>query len=566
MLAELQIINFAIIDKLNISFENGLTVFTGETGAGKSMIIDAIALLAGARGSSEYVRHGAKKAEIEALLEIEDPERLAPLIRQTGMDISEDQIILRREIAASGKSVCRINGKLVTLSILQQFGELLIDIHGQHEHQRLLNQANHIRFVDQYGSALIASLKSKYKKTYDHVAEVVSEYRRYSRDEKEIAQRIDLLKYQIQEIGAAQLSVNEEQLLNEEKSKLVHYEKIFSALKSSYQALNGEHAVLDMLRTVSGGLDSVSDLDPQLENVSESVANSFYLLEEQTSTIRNYMEQMEYDPKRLDEIEERLSDIQLLKRKYGSTIKEILNYWVHAKKELEELSARDANMETLSKALAEGLADLREKGMQLKDARKETGKQLVKAINREFKDLCMADARMEIHVDLSNDLGSFTGFTSEGIDCVTFYIATNPGEPAKPLAKIASGGELSRIMLAIKSVFKKMMGGATIIFDEVDTGVSGQAAQAMAEKISRLSQNAQVFCITHLPQVAAMADHHMFIEKHMMKGHRTGTSIKLLTEPEKIREISRMISGSQMTDLAREHARELIRMAEQVKQ
>ncbi|MCQ2011471.1 MAG: DNA repair protein RecN [Sporolactobacillus sp.] len=566
MLAELQIINFAIIDKLNVSFDNGLTVFTGETGAGKSIIIDAIALLAGGRGSAEYVRHGTQKAELEALFDIEGQEAVSHLLDQLGMDQTDGQLIIRREISRTGKSVCRINGKLVTLSILQQFGERLVDIHGQHEHQRLLDVSNHISFVDQYGGAVISKLKHAYSDDYKHVAKLAEECSKYNRDEKEIAQRIDLLQYQIGEIQSAELKSGEEERILEEKRKLMNFEKVFHALEVSYQALGGENAGLDMLRLASGSLDSIRDLDPELAHFSESVSNCYYLLEEQTSTIRSYLEQMEYNPKRLDEIETRLNEIHFLKRKYGNTVEEILSYFEQIKKELNELNSRDQNFDALNEELKAALSSLREKAVQLSTARKKTSGRLAQAVNREFKDLCMEHALIEIHIKMNNSLESFAGFDVNGIDQVSFYITTNPGEPFKPLAKIASGGELSRIMLALKTVFKKIIGSVTIIFDEVDTGVSGKAAQAMAEKISSLAQNAQVFCITHLPQVAAMADRHVLIEKYMTKDHRTGTHVKKLSDTDKVREISRMISGPEMTDLSRQHAQELIRMADKVKQ
>ncbi|MCO7176605.1 DNA repair protein RecN [Sporolactobacillus kofuensis] len=565
MISELQIINFAIIDKLTISFEKGLTVFTGETGAGKSIIIDAIALLAGARGSSEFVRHGTQKAEIEALFDSEDQQGIRELLQDQGIEQSEGQLVLKREISSSGKSVCRINGKLVTLSVLQQFGRLLVDIHGQHEHQRLLDPTNHLSFVDQFGGLSLEKFSSTYRAEYKEVAKLAAQCNKFNHDEKQIAQRIDLLQYQIGEIEAAHLKAGEEEHLLEEKRKLVNFEKVFQALKASYEALDGENAGLDLLRQASGNLDAIRDLDPKLEHFSDSVSNGYFLLEEQASAIRNYLEQMEYNPERLDDIEMRLNEIHMLKRKYGNSVEEMITYYEQIKKEYQELNDRDRNFDALNDALQEGLERLRTHAMNLSTARKKVSVKLARAINSQFKDLCMEHALIDIHLKMNNNLESFSGFESDGIDQVSFYITTNPGEPFKPLAKTASGGELSRIMLAIKTVFKKVMGPATIIFDEVDTGVSGRAAQAMAEKICSLSQDAQVFCITHLPQVAAMADHHVFIEKYMTKDHRTRTSIKKLSESDKITEIGRMISGPQMTDLAREHAKELINLAEKVK-
>lgn len=565
MLLELQIVNFAIIEKLKITFDSGLTVFTGETGAGKSIIIDAIGLLAGGRGSSEYVRHGAKKAEIEGLFEINDHHEVLPLLDDLGIDKNEDMIILKREIFSRGKSICRVNGKLVTLSSLHEIGQKLIDIHGQHEHQLLLDPDRHLPLIDQFGGSGTANLKTEYQAEYQRTAELARQCEKFNKNEKQIAQQIDLLQYQIREIGNSGLKEGEEENLLEEKRKLVNFEKVFQALKTSYEALDGENEGLDCLRRAAGDLESVQDLDKELKNFSESVSSCYYILEEQSTSIRDHLERMEYNPDRLDEIELRLNDIHILKRKYGADIREILDYYEKIKKEYDELIHRDEKYDELNEAFLSHLDRLRKKALAISGLRKKTIVQLTQSVNRELKDLYMEHAVFDVRLKQHEALDSFKNYQANGIDEAEFYISTNPGEPPKPLAKIASGGELSRIMLAIKSNFKKLIGVTTIIFDEVDTGVSGRVAQAMAEKIFSLSKSSQVFCITHLPQVAAMADHHLYISKQVTDNNRTKTTVNKLNEQEKIREIGRMISGAEMTDLTKKHAKELIKMAEKVK-
>ncbi len=563
MLLELQVANFAIIDQIKISFADGLTVITGETGAGKSIIVDAIGLLAGGRGSSEYVRRGATKAEIEGLFDVNAGHEALSVLDDLGIDNSDGTIILRREIYAKGKSICRVNGKLVTLSALQRISRLLIDIHGQHEHQLLLDPQRHLPLIDQYG-ARIAALLKRYKAFYARTAELHRECVKFNKNEKEIAQRIDLLNYQINDIRQAQLKSGEEDELNEEKRRLVNFEKIFQALKNSLESLNGENRGLDWVRRAATSLESIQGVDGKLKQSAEQISDCYYTLSETVSTMRDNLERMEYDPRRLDEIEGRLNTIYLLKRKYGTTIGEILSYYEKISREYNDLTHRDEKYEGLSRAFRSQMDKLRTAALALSAERKKTIVRLNRSVNRELKDLYMEHAVFDAELNYPDDLESFASYGPSGIDNVEFYITTNPGEPAKPLAKIASGGELSRIMLAIKSNFRKVMGISTMIFDEIDTGVSGKVAQAMAEKIFSLSKSSQVLCITHLPQVAAMADQHLHIAKQVT-GNRTNTQVKTLNEEEKICEIGRMLSGAKMTELSKRHAREMRKMAEKTK-
>lgn len=555
MLSELSIKNFAIIESLSISFEKGMTVLTGETGAGKSIIIDAIHLLAGGRGSAEFVRHGEKKAEIEGLFQLDEPKsQCHQKAQDLGIDIEDGMLVLRREISQTGKSVCRINGKLVTISILREIGSTLVDIQGQHEYQYLLDDTQHLGLLDQFGFAEIGSSLAEYQTVYRRYGQTLNKLKALSENEQQTAQRLDLIQFQFSEIQQANLKLKEDEELFLEKQKLSNFEKTFEAIQSGYQALQGEQKGLDWISMAMGYLEDAKSLDPAYKDLFETVSNSFYMLEDTARSLRNELDQLEFDPERLNEIEERLTEISHLKRKYGHTIEEIMEYSAKIEEEIETLQNKESHIEQLEKERSSIQQDLLLEAKQLTDLRKKWADKLTKLIHRELKDLYMAKTVFQIHFEPGHD------FTKTGMDHVEFYLSTNPGEPLKPLSKIASGGELSRIMLALKSIFSKHQGITSIIFDEVDTGVSGRVAQAIAEKIYKVALDSQVMCISHLPQVAAMADTHLFIAKTIREG-RTKTSVTPLTEKEKIKEIGRMISGVEITDLTKKHAEELLQLA-----
>ncbi len=560
LLNELSISNFAIIENLSISFKKGLTVLTGETGAGKSIIIDAIHLLVGGRGSSEFVRHGEDKAEIEGLFFIEGENHPCyTKASEFGIDIEDGMVVLRRDISRNGKSVCRINGKLVTIAVLREVGSTLIDIHGQHEHQELMDETKHIILLDQFGSEEIEPDLAGYQQVYRSFELTQKKLKNLSENEQQMAHRLDLIQFQLDEIQSADLKINEDDDLSEEKRKLANFERIFESIQTSYSALQGEQKGLDWIAMVMDNMQTASELDPAYQAVAESVSNSFYTLEDAARTIRNELDSLEYDPQRLNEIEERLNEINQLKRKYGRTIEEILEYASKIEEEIETLENKEVHIGQLEKELASLKKDLQLEAEQLTETRKKWAKKLTKLIHKELKELYMEKAIFELKIQSDPD-----NFQKNGVDKVEFYISTNPGEPVKPLSKIASGGELSRIMLALKSIFSKHQGVTSIIFDEVDTGVSGRVAQSIAEKIYNVSTGSQVLCISHLPQVAAMADTHLYIAKEIRNG-RTKTSVTPLTRDEKAKEIGRMISGVEITDLTRQHAEELLELAHKMK-
>ncbi|WP_394137363.1 DNA repair protein RecN [Cytobacillus oceanisediminis] len=560
MLNEISIRNFAIIEALSVSFEKGLTVLTGETGAGKSIIIDAIHLLVGGRGSAEFVRHGEDKAEIEGLFQLDDPKH--PCYRKTsefGIEIEDGMVVLRRDISKSGKSVCRVNGKLVTISTLREIGSTLIDIHGQHEHQELMDETMHLSLLDQFGGNKISNALAEYQRVYKSYESTLKKLKNLSENEQQMAHRLDLIQFQVDEIQSAQLKINEDEELFEERRKLSNFERIYDSLQSGYNGLQGEQKGLDWIGMVMGHLQDAAELDPAYKEIAENVSNSFYMLEDAARLLRNEMDFMEYDPQRLNEIEDRLNEINGLKRKYGKTVEEVLEYAAKIEEEIETLQNKETHIDKLQKEVAGLKKDLLVEAEELSQLRKKAALQLTKLIHKELKELYMEKTVFEVRFSSEPD-----SFLKNGIDRAEFYISTNPGEPVKPLSKIASGGELSRIMLALKSIFSKHQGVTSIIFDEVDTGVSGRVAQAIAEKIHHVSVNSQVLCISHLPQVAAMADTHLFIAKNIKDG-RTKTTVKPLTDNEKIKEIGRMISGVEITDLTKEHAKELLQLANQLK-
>lgn len=554
MLQELSIKDFAIIDEIQISFQPKMTVLTGETGAGKSIIIDALGLLAGGRGSTEFIRKGEKKAVIQGLFTLPREANTYNILEEYGIDSEDGQIILQRDLYRGGRNICRINGMMVNLATLRKVGETLIDIHGQNEHQELMKPENHIDLLDEYDKKTF-ELRNQYQVVYQNYRKLKLSMEKKEADEKAWAQRLDMLNFQVKEIGEAGLKINEEDELVEEKNKLDNFQAIHDALELSYQILSGEKIdVVGNLGNAMNELSDVSDLSENLQEINTKISDAFYSLEDVARDISDELDSMEWNGERLNEIEERLELIHQLKRKYGDTIEDILHYHSRIVKELREMENTEQNSEKQERQLSEALEKVKELAIKLSKQRKKSAKKLEKMIHEQLSALYMDKAVFEVKF-LNN-----SKLYSKGIDKVEFYIQTNPGEEMGPLAKIASGGELSRIMLALKTIFSQKMGVTSIIFDEVDTGVSGRVAQAIAEKISQISNNSQVLCITHLPQVAAIADNHYYISKSVNDG-RTETSLEELDEKQKIREIARMLSGSEITELTLKHAEELIKMS-----
>ncbi|MBC1229896.1 DNA repair protein RecN [Listeria booriae] len=560
MLQELTIRNFAIIESLNLSFQEGMTVLTGETGAGKSIIIDALGLLVGGRGSVDFIRHGEEKLEIQGLFTI-NPQNKGCLeaLESNGIDASDHMVVLERTLFQSGKNTCRINGKLATTVVLREIGSRLIDIHSQHEHQELMNDEFHLQLLDRFAWKEIAPTLSQYEAKYAEYKEMKAKWHNWTKNEQELAQRLDMLRFQQDEITNADLRLGEEEALMEQKHVLANFEKINENLQNAYTALQGEERGLEFVSEAMRYVGAASDILPEFKTLSESVASSFYLLEESAMQIRQELDKLEFQPDELDTIESRLNELNQLKRKYGKTVEAIIHYNEEIDQEILELSDRETHLGQLEKELASAKQDLQKLAEKLTTIRQKAAKQLEKQIKNELNQLYMEKAIFQV-----NFATPASEFTENGIDKVAFYMSTNPGEPLKPLSRIASGGELSRMMLALKTIFSRHQGITSIIFDEVDTGVSGRVAQAIAEKIYAVAVGSQVLCISHLPQVAAMADHHFYISK-TTTANRTMTSVTALSGDEKVEEISRMIAGIEVTDVTKQHATEMLTQATKIK-
>lgn len=561
MLQELVIQNFAIISSLRLHFEEGMTVLTGETGAGKSIIIDAVGLLAGGRGSNDYIRQGENKCTLEGLFFVEPQNELTAYLDELAIEIEENMLVIQREIYQNGKNVCRINGHLVNTTVLRRVGHYLVDVHGQNEHQELMQASAHLGLLDKFGQQELQLLKAQYQKTYEAYTELKQRLAQKQTNEKEFVQRMDMLQFQVNEIEAAQLEEGEEERLLAERQKLANFQKIYEALHGSYTLLQeGEANGLQLVGMAMNQLAEIEDLSEDYQAISDNVQNSYFILQEAVSDMTRQLDLLEMDDGRLEEIELRLDLIRQLKRKYGESIANILTYYEQIQKELYDSQHFEEQSAQLEEKLAQLTEQLQVEAEQLSEMRKRIAKSLEAAVKQQLAELYMDQAHFEVHFKKR----PLEQFSENGADQVEFYLTTNPGEPVKPLVKVASGGELSRIMLALKTIFSQTQGITSIIFDEVDTGVSGRVAQAIANKIHQVATYSQVLCITHLPQVAAMADKQYFIQKEILD-ERTLTTVKILLPEERVQEVARMLAGETITPLALEHAKELLDDAQQQK-
>lgn len=553
--------NFAIIESLSLTFQEGMTVLTGETGAGKSIIIDALGLLVGGRGSADFIRHGEERLELQGLFALaEDNLACRNALIENGIDASDDMVVLERSLFRSGKNSCRINGKLVTTVLLRQIGSKLIDIHSQHEHQELMNEEFHLSLLDRFASDKIKPALTKYQTNFKEYQTIEKEWQNWTKNERELAQRLDMLHFQQQEIENADLQAGEEDRLLEQKNILANFEKLNENLQGAYAAIQGEPGGLEFVGEAMRQMETAASIHTDYKAVSEAISSSYYMLEDSMSQIRQSLDQLEFQPEELNQIESRLNDLNQLKRKYGKTIEDIIQYEQEISSEMEKLTDSESHVGHLETKLATLKTELTKQAATLTDIRKKAAVTLEKQIKQELNQLYMEKAIFSVRFEANK-----MELTELGQDSVVFYMSTNPGEPLKPLAKIASGGELSRMMLALKTIFSRHQGITSIIFDEVDTGVSGRVGQAIAEKIYAVSVGSQVLCISHLPQVAAMANHHYYITKKV-QNKRTTTSVTVLKGVEKVEEISRMIAGIEVTELTKQHAKEMIEQAEKVKQ
>ena len=554
MLLEISIKNFAIIEAISLNFEKGMTVLTGETGAGKSIIIDAMNMMLGARAATDVIRHGAPKAEIEGFFSVENSHALQMIFDEQGIELG-DEIIIRREILQNGRSVSRVNGQMVNLSVLRSIGQYLVDIHGQHDQEELMRPQLHIQMLDGFGDADFLELKQAYQTNFDAYRKMRKELLEIKKNQEEHKARIEMLEFQMAEIESASLQPGEDLKLNQERDKLLNYKNIADTLTNAYTMLdNEEFSSLANVRSAMNDMESLEDYDAEYREISSSLSESYYVLEDVTKRLEDIIEDLDFDGNRLMQIESRLDLIHAITRKYGGNVDDVLMYFAKITEEYNLLTGNHLSsddMEAELKKLEVSLVDL---ATNLASARHNLAQQLEIEIHQELRDLYMDKARFQVQFTKGK-------FTREGNESVEFYISTNPGEDFKPLVKVASGGELSRLMLAIKSAFSRKEGKTSIVFDEVDTGVSGRVAQAIAQKIHKIGQNGQVLAISHLPQVIAIADYQFFIEK-ISNDHSTVSTVRLLTVEERVEEVAKMLAGENVTEAALSQARELLQSKE----
>ena len=554
MLLEISIKNFAIIEAISLNFEKGMTVLTGETGAGKSIIIDAMNMMLGARATTDVIRHGAPKAEIEGLFSVENNHALQMIFDEQGIELG-DEIIIRREILQNGRSVSRVNGQMVNLSVLRSIGQYLVDIHGQHDQEELMRPQLHIQMLDGFGDADFLELKQAYQTNFDAYRKMRKQLLEIKKNQEEHKARIEMLEFQMAEIESASLQPGEDLKLNQERDKLLNHKNIADTLTNAYTMLdNEEFSSLANVRSAMNDMESLEDYDVEYREISTSLSESYYVLEDVTKRLEDIIESLDFDGHRLMRIESRLDLLHAITRKYGGNVDDVLMYFTKITEEYNLLTGNHLSsddMEVELKKLEVSLVDLATK---LASARHNLAQQLETEIQQELKDLYMDKARFQVQFTKGK-------FTREGNESVEFYISTNPGEDFKPLVKVASGGELSRLMLAIKSAFSRKEGKTSIVFDEVDTGVSGRVAQAIAQKIHKIGQNGQVLAISSLPQVIAIADYQFFIEK-ISNDHSTVSTVRLLTVEERVEEVAKMLAGENVTEAALSQARELLQSKE----
>lgn len=560
MLQHLTIKNFAIIEDLTIDFDTGMTVLTGETGAGKSIIIDAVGLLVGGRGSIDFIRYGSEKFDLRGIFYMPDlSEEGRNMLADNDIPFDDAQLMIVRQLDNNGKNTIKVNGVSMTVSMLKALGTHIVDIHGQNEHQSLMNTSNHIHLLDNFDKHEIAPKLASYQEAYAAYKTAKKQLDSQNLNEQEAAQRVDLLKFQINEIESANLQVGEDLALISERDQLQNFQKIADALGASNNLLsNADLNIIDLVGQVIGELETIRDFDTTYSDFYEQTTGTYYALQDLASSISDQVDQLHYDPHRLDDIIERLAVYKNLTRKYGDDPEAVLIYLDKAKEELKQIENRESNQQKLKDAVKKAQANALALAEDLSKSRKSAISGLVTAIEGQMRALYMEKAKFRVDVLTLDELGPY------GIDDVAFMIATNLGEPFKPLVKVASGGELSRLMLAMKTIFQNASGVTAIIFDEVDTGVSGRVAQAIATKMFEIALKAQVLCITHLPQVASMADHQLFISKEE-NNNRTYTNVRLLTNEERIDEVARMLTGSNITAVAKEAAAEQIEEDRQFK-
>lgn len=563
MLKSLTVWNFALLEHVQVEFQPGLNILTGETGAGKSILIDSLGAVLGARMSADMVRSGCDWLRVEAVFSLEDESLgLHELLTQQAIDDSDKELIITRQLTRAGRSTALVNGCHVTLAVLRQIGAYLVDIHGQNENLALLKEENQFHLLDGYDPDVAEALAA-YECVYREWREKKKAYAEKQQASREYAQRLDMLHWQDKEISEANLKPGEDEQLEADIRKLSHAEKIVGSVEESYQLLEGGGGnglgVLPALSQVKKDLEEIGRFDDALQNAQKMVEEAYISLQEASYELRDYGESVEFSPERLDQLQSRMDVIYRLCKKYGATLEDVLAHQAKVEQELTEIENYDEDIAALEKEIAALEEKLGRKAAELTRLRTAAANDLSSAIEEQLFALGMPKARFHIRVEQAEDYGA------NGRDDVAMFFSANPGEEEKPLQKVASGGELSRIALAIKTVASSRDSSVpSMVFDEIDTGIGGRTAQMVAERIALVAQYKQVLCITHLPQIACMADAHLYISKRTVEG-TTATQIRPLSERERISEIARMASGADMTTASLDNAREMVSHAKMKK-
>lgn len=562
MLKTLSIWNFALIEHIEIEFDKGLNILTGETGAGKSILLGALGMVIGYRSNVDAIRTDCDFLRVEAVFSLKDEPKVKDFVLANDILLEDDLLIITRQITRSGRNTIQVNNCHVTMAILRKLGELLVDIHGQHANQALLKPEKQLALVDDFNEDDVLKQKAAYLQTYKTWLELKAKLHKSRTNTQQMAQRMDMLNWQITEIENAKLTVGEDEKLEAEIKTLANAEKISLLTQDAYQLLAegeaGKFAVLSSLAQIRGDLEKLGQYNENMQRLYHVVDEVYLQLQDSAEEIRDYGESMDYNPQKLDSMQSRMDDIDKLRRKYGATIEAILAYGEKAKQELDYIENYDANIAQLEQEIAEVEQTLKVKAQKLHELRKQSADNLAKLIMQELASLSMADARFQINVNMTDN------YTENGADEIEIMFSANVGEGLKPLSKIVSGGELSRIALALKTITAQKDDIGLMVFDEVDIGVGGKTAQMMAEKIARIALYRQVICITHLPQIAAMADTHFYISKQI-KDHKTFTNIEQIDYGARLKEIARMTSGTELSQASLENAEEMLTNARRKK-
>jgi DNA repair protein RecN (Recombination protein N) len=556
MLEELVVKNYALIDQLQVRFSRGLNILTGETGAGKSIMIGALGLVMGLKADTDTLRSGASEIDVSGIISLEDNPEVKAWLGEQGVEEENGTIIIRRVVKKNGKSTIFVQSVPFTLSALRDLTGMLFDLHGQHEHQSLLSTENHRKLLDHYGG--VTSEVTAFSGLHNRLVTLREEYSTLIAEQQERTRKVELLEYAIQEIGEAKLKVGEEQELRSEQNLLANHEKLVHLIEELYSATaESRGGALAGLRQARGSLEEVVKIDPSMGSSSRQLENAFFELEDFVQNLGRYKGSIDFDPSRLEQIEERLDLIKRLEKKYGGSIDAVLAYREDSERKLERIQGSDAKQKKLESEISALEKELRAAAEKLTGLRKQASAGLQRKIVEELNQLGMPKVRFSVHIEDRTGSGGKVVYSSTGKDKVEFLISPNPGEPYKKLAQIASGGELSRIMLAIKSVLAESDNINSLIFDEVDAGIGGEVAIAVGERLKRLARRKQVLCITHLATIAVQADNHIKVQK-VIQADRTVTRVSPVTGSERQQEIARMLAGDKTGDTSLKHARELL--------